>query len=186
MNLFFTVSRTGMQENLNDYEQVLHELERHHVSVFATLREFPLKLEKLRDGSTSTKDTKYLADREIRKEIAKSDAVVIEATYPSFRLGFEAFYALTLQKPVLVLSRNQDYSSLIDQPHFFGAQYSDFTLTDEIAKFLSHVRKYNLRCRFNLFISDVHKVKIAKAAKRYGVSMSDYVRKLIEEDVEIK
>jgi hypothetical protein len=175
-----------MQENLNDYEQVLHELERHHVSVFATLREFPLKLEKLRNSSAHTRDDKYLADREIRKGISKSDAVVIEASYPSFRLGFEAFYALTLQKPVLVLSRNQDYSNLIDQPHFFGAKYSDFTLPDEIEKFLSHVKKYNLRCRFNLFISEMHKEKIAKAAKRYGVSMSDYVRKLVEDDVEIK
>jgi superfamily II RNA helicase len=186
MKIFLTVSRSGMKENLGEYQKVLEELRTHNGHVFATFEEFPEKLNKLRDASETLPERKFLNDRLIRKEIAQSDAVVIEASYPSFRLGFEAFYALTVQKPVLVLSKTQDYSSLIDQPHFFGAKYSDFTLADEIEKYLRHVKGYNLRSRFNLFISAEHKDKVAKAAKRYGVSMSDYIRKLIEEDVEFK
>lgn len=183
MNIFLTVSRTGMKKHLYDYKKVLSELESHGVKVFATFaRQYADQLKSFRKSAKTTKEKKYANDMAIRKAIARSDAIIIEASYPSFRLGFEAFYALSLEKPVLVLSRYEDYSNLIDQPNFFGAKYTDFTLPDEVEKFLKHVKEYKLRIRFNLFISESHKEKLEKAAKHFNVSMSDYLRKLVEED----
>jgi hypothetical protein len=124
-----------------------------------------------------------LHDSAVKRAIFRADAMVIEASEPSFRLGFEAFFALSQQKPVLVLSRSRDYSHLIDQPNLFGAKYTDFTLPDEIEKFLRHVKENKLRNRFNLFISDAQRKHIEQSAKFYNVSKSDYVRKLIEADV---
>lgn len=184
MKIFLTVSRTGMQKYQKNYEKILAELNRCGVDVFATfVRKYADQLEKYRKGAKTETARKYANDTAIRREISKADAVVIEASYPSFRLGFETFYALSLQKPVLVLAKDRDYSSLIDQPHFFGARYSDFTLPDEIEKFLRHVKENRLRTRFNLFISDKHREKLSARAKHFGVSMSDYVRKLIEKDL---
>lgn len=183
MKIFYTVSKTGMTKYLDTYQKVLDEVKKHNVEVFATFKTFPTLLKKFREKSISKKDKKYARDRVTRKVISKVDAVIIEASFPSFKLGFEAFYALSLQKPVLVLSKNKDYSGLIDQPNFFEARYNEFTLPDEIEKFIKHVESYRLRTRFNLFISDRHKQQLSKKARLYGVSMSDYIRKLIEEDV---
>lgn len=184
MKIFLTVSRTGMKEYLRDYQKVLDELRSHKVQVYATFeKKYIGGLHMVRKTAKSNKQKQYANDNAIRKAILNSDAVVFEASYPSFRLGFETFYALTVQKPVLVLSKNRDYAGLIDQPHFFGAQYTDFTLPDEIEKFLRHVKQCKLRSRFNLFISDMHKQKLERSAKHFGVSMSDYIRKLIEEDI---
>jgi hypothetical protein len=184
MNFFLTVSRTGMKKHIEDYKKVLSELERQNVKVTTTiLKQYADRLKAYRKSAKTAKEKKYANDTAVRKAIAKSDAVIIEASYPSFRLGFEAYYALSLEKPVLVLSKLEDYSSLIDQPNFFGARYTDFTLPDELEKFLIHVKEYKLRIRFNLFISELHKKKLEKASKHFNVSMSDYLRKLIEEDV---
>lgn len=184
MNIFLTVSRTGMKKHIKDYKKVLSELERQNVKVTTTfVKQYADQLKVFRESAKTAKEKKYANDMAVRKAIAKSDAVIIEASYPSFRLGFEAFYALSMEKPVLVLSKLEDYSSLIDQPNFFGAKYTNFTLPDEIEKFIKHVKQYKLRIRFNLFISESHKEKLEKAAKHFNVSMSDYLRKLIEEDV---
>src|SRR4030042_7177210 len=184
MNIFLTVSKTGVRKHLEDYQRVLSELEHQNVKVTTTfVKQYADHLKVFRESAKSLKEKKYANDIAVRKTIVKSDAVVIEASYPSFRLGFEAFYALSLEKPVLVLSKYEDYSILIDQPNFFGAKYTDFSVPDEIEKFLKHVRQYKLRTRFNLFISESHKNKLEKAAKHFNVSMSDYLRKLIEEDI---
>jgi len=185
MKIFLTVSRTGIKKYLKDYQKVLDELKRNKVQVFATfVKEYAEQLKTFRKYARSKKQKQFANDIAIRRAIINSDAVVIEASYPSFRLGFETFYSLTMQKPVLVLSKNRNYAGLIDQPHFFGAKYTDFTLTDEIDKFLKHVKHYKLRGRFNLFISEMHREHLEKSAKHFGVSMSDYIRKLIEEDVD--
>ncbi len=186
MKIFLTVSKTGVSEFNLAYEEILKELERQGSRVEATFSKSYLnstpKLKTVKNLASSEEAYRFAHDKAVRQAIFRADAVVIEASYPSFRLGFEAFIALSRQKPVLVLSKFHNYGHLIDQPNFFGAKYTDFTLPDEIGKFLRHVKKHKLRNRFNLFISDDHKRQIAEGAKRYNVSMSDYLRRLIEID----
>jgi hypothetical protein len=187
MKIFLTVSRTGMAKFEKSYEAVLEELKAQGAQVEATFvktyLDKTLKLKTVKDLTDSEDSYRYVHDSAVRQAILRSDAVVIEASYPSFRLGFEAFFALSAQKPVLVLSLDRNYAHLIDQPHFFGAKYIPFTLPDEIEKFLRHIRQYKLNNRFNLFISNTHKQYLEKAAAQYNVSKSDYVRKLIEKDM---
>ena len=187
MKIFLTVSKTGMSKYEKAYVAVLEELKAQGAQVEATfvrtyLNKTP-KLKTVKDLTDSEDAYRYIHDSAVRQAILRSDGVVIEASYPSFRLGFEAFFAVSAQKPVLVLSQYRNYAHLIDQPHFFGAKYIPFTLPDEIEKFLRHIRKYKLNNRFNLFISDNQRQYIEKAAAQYNVSKSDYVRKLIEKDM---
>lgn len=186
MNIFLTVSKTGAAKFRADYQAVLKELEAQGAKVVATftkgyLDEEP-ELKEAGDITISEDQYRYANDRAVRRGIFRADAVVIEASYPSFRLGFEAFFGLSIGKPVLVLSKFRNYGHLIDQPNLFGAKYTEFTLPDEIEKFLRHVRKYKLRNRFNMFISDDQKKQLEDKAKRYGISQSDYLRKLIDSD----
>lgn len=190
MKIFLTVSKTGLTKFAETYNAVLKELHARGAQVEATfvktyLNNIP-KYKEIKDLASSEDDFRYVHDSAVRQAIFRADAVVIEASYPSFRLGFEAFFALSSQKPVLVLSKFHNYGKLVDQPNFFGAKYSSFTLPDEIEKFFRHVKKYKLRNRFNLFISDEHRRHIEKAAHHYNISKSDYVRKLIEGDERLK
>src|SRR4030042_4734263 len=186
MKIFFTVSNSGLPGLLKNCGQILKELKSHGANVTATFDKSYWKgarnLGNIEGVTTSEDQYRFVHDRAIRRAIFRADAVVIEASYPSFRLGFEAFFALSQQKPVLVLSQSRNYGRLIDQPNFFGAKYTLFTIPDIVEGFLKHVRKNKLRNRFNLFISDEHKKHIEDVAKRYGVSMSDYIRRLIEND----
>lgn len=190
MKIFLTVSKTGQATFARAYHEVLKELQEQGARVEATfvktyLNKTP-KLKKVKDLASSEDNFRYVHYSAVRQSIFRADAVVIEASYPSFRLGFEAFFALVSQKPVLVLSKFRNYGHFIDQPNFFGARYTSFTLPDEIEKFLSHVQKYKLRNRFNLFISDLHRKHLRQAAEHYKVSKSDYLRKLIETDMKGK
>lgn len=189
MKILFTCSRTGFKndEYRNYYLSVLGELKNQKVSVESTIEKTYLnkhpKLKSVKDLAINDLDYKHVHDAAIRNAIRRCDAVIIEASYPSFRLGFETFFALSLQKPVLVLSKFNNYGSLVDQPHFFGTKYTDFTLPDEIEKFVTHVRKNKLRIRFNLFISEDQKQMLDNKSKQYQVSQSDYIRGLIDKDI---
>lgn len=187
MKIFLTVSKTGMTKYEKVYVAVFEELKTQGSQVEATFLKTHLnktpKLKAIKDLTDSEDAYRYVHDSAVRQAIFRSDGVVIEASYPSFRLGFEAFFAVSVQKPVLVLSQDHNYAHLIDQPHFFGAKYTPFTLPDEIEKFFKHIRQYKLRNRFNLFISDAHKQFLEKTAAQHKLSKSDYVRKLIEKDM---
>lgn len=188
MKIFLIGSRSGLKKYRKRYELVLKELKEQRAEVKATfnltyLDSYP-KLKKVKDLSILGGKYKHIHDSIVRESILNSNGVVIEASYPSYRLGFETFYTLSQQKPVLVLSKTRDYSKLVDQPNFFGAKYTNFTLPDEVEKFLKHVKEHKLRTRFNLFISETHKQHIKRKAKKYGVSMSDYIRMLIDKEIQ--
>ena len=153
MKVFYTVSRTALIKHKETYMAVIDELERQKIKVETTIRKdhYRPELKKVAEVIGTSEDKyRYENDKGVRAGIFRADAVVIEASYPSFRLGFETFYALSQNKPVLVLSKFRNYSKLINQPHFFGARYSKFTLPDEIAKFRHHTERHKLRNRFNL------------------------------------
>jgi len=190
MNVYFSISYTAIKEYETEYKNVLRELKRQKITITETFHENYLFKGPLTQGPKNNLrgEDKYQFkhDSVMRKAISKCDAVIIEASYPSFRLGFEANFALSQQKPVLVLSKTLDYPLFMNHPNLFGAKYTDATLSDEITKFLKHVKEYKLRSRFNLFISEKHKEYLEKEAKHFGISMSDYIRKLIENDMNKK
>ena len=186
MKIFFTCSKSGLGKYEQAYWKVLDEIKKKGTKVEATLGKSYLDhqpaLKKVLGLGLDDGMYKFIHDSSVRAAIQRCDATIIEATYASFRLGFEAFFALSIQKPVLVLSKLRNFGNLINHPNFFGAKYTDFTLPDEIDKFLRHVKKHKLRNRFNLFISDEQKVKLDKVSQMHGISMSDYVRNLIDKD----
>jgi hypothetical protein len=184
--IFFTVSKTGRYQYSHINHLILDELRRSKVKVISTvdeqyLSEFP-QLQKGPSLSEMEQDHKYTHDILVKRAILLCDAVIVEASHPSFRLGFEAHLALTQQKPVLVLSQTTNFGNLINHPNFFGVKYSEFTLPDEIEKFLRHVKKFSLRNRFNLFVSDHERDYLKQVSQLHGISMSSYIRKLIQQD----
>ena len=186
MKIFFTVSKSGRGKFSETNKHVLDEIGKHKVKIITTVGEEYLKNEanlQNRGVSESESKYKYIHDTIVKRAIFVSDAVVVEASHQSFRLGFETHFALSQQKPVLVLSKERNYANLIKYPNFFGAKYTEFTLPDEIEKFINHVKEYKLRNRFNLFISDKEKEYLQHLSKVNNISMSSYLRKLIQQDI---
>lgn len=186
MKIFFTVSKSGRGKFSEANKLVLNEIKKHKVKVITTVGEEYLKNEdnlQNRGVSESEDKYKYTHDTIVKRAIFVSDAVVVEASHQSFRLGFETHFALSQQKPVLVLSKERNYANLIKHPNFFGAKYTEFTLPDEIEKFVNHAKEYKLRNRFNLFISDKEKEYLRHLSKVNNISMSSYLRKLIQQDI---
>ena len=183
--IFYTVSKRNLESHFDEYLFVLNELKRFKdIKVVSTIEKTYLKnskYKKVKDLALKTSpEYRFIHSRNVRRAIYEADAVVIEASYQSFRLGFEAHYSVSLRKPTLVLSKFDDYGKLIDAPNFFGYKYTEFLLPDILEKFISYVKRNKLRERFNLFLSKEHKKILAENAKKLGVTQSEYIRMLIE------
>jgi hypothetical protein len=118
----------------------------------------------------------------IRQGIHLADAVIIEVSHQDIQLGHEISLALMEKKPVLVLSIYEDMSRKIHHDYLFGARYTKVTLEPTIQDFLAHVREMRLAKRFNMFLYPSQVEYLEKAAKQYGMNMSEYVRRLINLD----
>lgn len=95
MKIFLTVSKSGFPKFAENCEQIMAELKNQGASVAATFdksykKGTPWK-KVTEDLSTSEDSYRYVHDLTVKRAIFRADAVVIEASYPSFRLGFEAF-----------------------------------------------------------------------------------------------
>lgn len=118
-----------------------------------------------------------------QKAIDKANAVIIEASEDAFQSGYEATLALSMNKPVLVLSNNKNHSLQIRDPKFYGVQYkSKLDIANAIKKFLSDVKKKHRMQRFNAMLSPEHRNYLEWKAKKLNTSVSDIFRDLIEKD----
>lgn len=186
MTIFYTASFFGKDRYQKEYDLVL-----------ATLGEFGVKLigtevgnykETLSDKTRERfKDQPKLLHYEaISRGIHLAEAVVIECSHEDFQLGHEASLAILEKKPVLCLSIHEDLSKRIFHPFFFGAHYSEKNIKSVIQDFLARVREMSLTKRFNMFLYPHQVEYLETVSKRSGVNMSEYVRKLINADKQIK
>lgn len=118
----------------------------------------------------------------IRQGIHLSDAVIIEVSHQDIQLGHEITLALTEKKPVLVLSRFEDFSKKIVHDYLFGAKYTKASLPATIQDFLAHARELRQAKRFNMFLYPAQVDYLEKIAKQYGMNISEYIRRLINLD----
>ena len=119
--------------------------------------------------------------RSVRRAIFEADAVIIDNSKSSFKLGHEASIALAHHKPTLVLSQSEDMSEFIDHPNFFGAKYVRLNLAEIVESFLRHASRKRYSQRLNMFISIDQEDFIESAALSLNISKSQYVRQLIDE-----
>lgn len=186
MNVFYTASYFGKKQYQAEYDLVLRTLEAFGVSLLGTEVG---NYQELLDDKTRERlqnQPELLHYEAIRQGIHRADAVVIECSYEDFQLGHEATLSLIEKKPVLCLSVHEDLSQRIFHPYFFGARYGQKTIRREVQNFLARVRDLTLTKRFNMFLYPHQVVYLQEAAKREGVNMSEYVRKLINTDKQLK
>lgn len=168
MKVLFLYSTSGREKYQKDYDLVETKLE-----------EFPeIKVLTMGDSRKYKNHSYY---KTLKRRIYEADALVIENTHQSFRLGHEATLAVMKKKPVLVLSQTEDLSEKIKLNFFFGAKYRRLTLEDTLSHFIKIARKKVLSRRLNLFISEEQEEFLQKSSRMMQTNKSEFIRSLIEE-----
>ena len=119
------------------------------------------------------------------KLIKKSDGVIIENSIENFNLGYIAALAVENRKPVLILSQSKTISDWgIFTSHFTQTfQYNQYSLLYKVNSFVKELHKTSLSKKINLFISKDLQEHIHKQAKHKKISNSEFIRRLIEDDI---
>ncbi|MBN1331866.1 hypothetical protein JW978_03205 [Candidatus Dojkabacteria bacterium] len=120
----------------------------------------------------------------IEYEIKISDAVIVEATIPSFELGAYALKCIEKRKPILILSQIEDYKNLSDSRYFRVCKYKTLLeLPNKITYFLQFAQNQSISQRLNLRISHEQREHLERMAEAKKSNISNYLRDLIEKDI---
>ena len=180
VKVFFTASYYGKERYQWFYDLVLKKLKECKVELIGTEKGDYAKLVGEKGEIFEDKHLHYEA---IKKGIAWADAVVIEMSEEDFQLGHEATLAMQAKKHVLCLSTKEDFSKKIFNKYFHGAKYNEFNVGQVIREFLQKVWGEKLSERFNMFLSKRQVEHLKRKAEKEDVGKSEYVRKLIDEEM---
>lgn len=182
MIVFYTASFYGKDKYQKYYDLVRKTIESFKVQLISpeSMEQFQKGIE---EGAKKLKtEAGFLKYETIRAGIHKADAVVIEVSNQDFQLGHEATLAIMEKKPVLCLSLYEDLSKKINHEYFFGAKYDEKTISGIVQDFFAHARDLSLSKRFNLFLSPYQVEYLERMSKKFGINMSEYIRRLINLD----
>jgi hypothetical protein len=185
MRVFYTASYYGKEKFQKDYSLVLDTLKKQKIVLVGTevgnyLNFLPSRI------SGKIKDKNKLHYEAVKYGIINSEAVVIESSFQDFQLGHEATLAILAKKHVLCLSTEEDFSEKIRNEYFHGAKYNKNNIDEIVTNFINTVQQEKLINRFNMFLSDKQIKFLQNSANQEKINMSEYLRKLIEEDMRIK
>lgn len=181
MTVFYTASYYGKKKYQASYDLVRETIKRFKVELISPEEG---NYKRVLDQVTvaSIKDPLLLHYEAIRQGIHTADCTIIEGSYQDFQLGHEATLAIMEKKPVLVLSIREDFSKKINHDYFFGALYTPKTIEGVIQDFFAKVRGISRSRRFNMFLYPSQVEYLAMMGEKYGMNMSEYVRRLINLD----
>jgi len=176
--VFFTASYEGKQAYQENYDLIVKAIKESTTEVIATeLGNYKTILtQKEMNKCKTEREMHYLA---IKRGIQWADLVILELSHESFQVGHEATLALELNKPVLGLSVNVDWSERIIHRYFYGEKYSKYFVKEIVQDFIAKNSKEDLNERFNLFLSKSQLKKLETLSKKENMNKSEYLRNLI-------
>ncbi len=182
MRVFYTASYTGKEKYQNYYDMVLRAIEATGVDVVSPEKGNYLDVLTAETRKRYQSDSKRLHYEAIRKGILSCDAVIIEISNEDFQLGHEATLAIQNKKHVLCLSIHEDFGEKIKSRYFLGAKYNQFNIEETIEDFILMIGTETKSERFNMFLRPRQANYLKSKSEEEGMSMSDYVRLLIDRD----
>jgi nucleoside 2-deoxyribosyltransferase len=183
MKVFYAASFHGKKRFQRYYDRVLEAIVKTGVDVVSPELNNYMPILKKSENS-QVKDPKMAHYEAIRKGIKECDVVIIEVSNEDFQLGHEVTLAMQGKKPVLCLSLFEDFAQKIDNKYMYGSRYNEFSIDEIVEKFVRKVQKNMCTERFNLFLTPSQMEFIKEQAELNGITMSEYVRELIETDRE--
>jgi hypothetical protein len=180
MNIFFTASYFGKTQYQYAYDAVLHALEKTNATIISPEKGNYMELIATTDPvrQEAPKRVHYEA---IRRGISWADAVVFEISDENFQIGHEMTLAIQAKKHVLCLSLHENFERKIFSKYFHAARYEVNNVQEVIDSFLKTCQKELLPNRFNFFLSNSQLQFLEQQAKVNNISISEYLRELIDE-----
>jgi hypothetical protein len=181
MNIFYTASFYGKERYQKYYDMVREAIEVTKVKLVSPEKGNYLSLVPKTEQKRIS-DPRKIHYEAVRRGITAADGVIIEISQEDFQLGHEATLAIQNKKPVLCLSVYEDFAEKITNPYLFGAKYNEYTVSEIVEEFIKRVEKRRFTERFNLFLSPTQVSYLEKSGKAYDMNMSEYLRRLIDQD----
>ncbi|KKU63018.1 MAG: hypothetical protein UX87_C0037G0016 [Candidatus Amesbacteria bacterium GW2011_GWA1_47_16] len=185
MRVFYTASYLGKQKYQKYYDLVRQAIEKSGVELVSPEKGNYKDLLTAADVRR-LRDERLIHYEAIRRGIAWSDAAIIEISNEDFQLGHEATLAMQSRKHVLCLSVYEDFSEKIRNRYFHGARYSEYDAEEIVEAFINKAKKEFLGERFNMFLSPSQLDYLGKIAEKEKIGKSEYLRRLIDEDREVR
>lgn len=180
MQVFFTASKSSENQYQHIYDEIVKQIQSEENDVISLEI---MRYEDLLGKEYVSKNPKNQVHYDfLKKGMNRANAVIIESSVNSFRLGHEATMALLYDKPVLCLSDNRDYSGSILHPKFYSEIYQDKSDIEKLVKsFLSEVKNKHLSLRKNIYMTPDHSNFLHWFGRQENMNASEVVRKMIED-----
>lgn len=182
MKIYFTVSISQMDENTrSNSEKIIELLEKMgHTVLHKEALNKKISEIKLQTPEQALKAQKLLSTLKKQAEI-----IIVEATKQSLGIGQEISFALSLNKPVIVLySGNSVPHVLQDEGKDFLiiSNYENHNLESVLSESLDYASSQQ-DTRFNFFVSPKHINFLDWIAQNKKIPRSVYLRRLIEKEM---
>lgn len=183
MQIYFTASIIGKRYHLPCYERIVAILNDHSETVIS---DHILKTSeaKIREESESER-RKYHA--QLKMWITQSNCIIAETSYPSTGVGYEISYALSHNKPVLMLyTKNSTPPSLFEQYSdelLICEAYTDQSLPIIIEDFLNYVKGGHDR-RFTFSLTPKIAAFLETVNQTQNIPKSVFIRNLLEKEMQ--
>lgn len=183
MSIYFTASIVGRRYHQQQYEKIVALLQKQGHRVIAN--HILKTTESAVREETETDRRKY--HQQLKQWINEVEAVVAECSYPSTGVGFEISYALSRNKPVLMLYKQGNTPPSLFENYsdefLICEQYTDTTLTHILSQFLVYIRGGS-QTRYTFSLTPRIAVFLEKVTRKKNVPKSVFIRQLIEREME--
>ena len=182
MKIYFTAPIKGIEDvekNIRNIHEIIRKLGYTHVdNIINRLDQGNSFYEKLDKGGANTHSTYF---EETINKIKEADINIFECSIPSLGVGFQIEKSLDYNKPTIVLYFKKN------TPHFLtGTQNDKLFLKEYSVENLNQVvkdaieeAKHATDKRFNFFISPSLLSYLEEESKRFDMTKSAFIRKLI-------
>jgi hypothetical protein len=186
MNIYFSASLLGREKHQEEYRRIISILEKKGHIVMAD-HFFKRNIHNVNKQGISQHRDDY---KNMLNSIRNADAVIIEATIGSTGLGHTIGISLQNKKPVLALFQKPSppHGLLLGDPDRLLTirQYElkkESDLAKKLDSYINQVSKKLLRIRFNMMLDQNQDEFLAHISNIKNISKSDYIRKLIEQEI---
>jgi len=187
MKVFFGTTTRELERYIDVYRQIRRELINLNCII---LKDWLLETYDFKRKYPKAQRSKERHYKAITNAIKNSDFVVIEFTVPNFSSSHQITYALSRQKPVLVLRMEKDnsfadsYLEWIDSDLLTIVDYKIENISIVLKEFIGIQKIDSGFKRYNVVLKGRHKYYLDWAQKKQEKSRSEILRNAIDEKME--
>lgn len=184
MKVYYSTSASYIEHNINESRQIVKTLKSLGHKITREWIEEAIDVKASGKKYSSAESKKIYSDN--IKALKEADVVILETTFHTFNTGYLASLSITLEKPLLILTRNSNHKAtfLLGEPTTLKhiEVYSSLDdLTSIINEFMRDNESSAKDIRFNMLIGRSLSNFLKRESKTIGKSKAQIVREILED-----